>query len=182
MLGGIKRFFSYVGDVLIRDSIPVWLSLMLMVLGAGATYWLAPKINAQFEVQAARREFLVKNLENFSGDTKSLIDVVSKSVNESSQFKYNALVADLNPSIAKLQFAATQLLYIVPEHSNEIVAFQRTLDQMQDSLLAFKAGSNPAAVLNASKSLMKQSLQIYEVLLAKAGFGDRISRTAASVL
>ncbi|MDW9518090.1 hypothetical protein GOC53_19820 [Sinorhizobium medicae] len=176
MLGGIKRFFSYVGSVLMRDTIPVWLSLVLMVLGAGATYWLAPKINAQFEVQAARREFLVKNLESFSSDTKSLIDVVSKSVNESSQFKYNSLVADLNPSIAKLQFAATQLLYIVPEHSREIVAFQRMLDQMQDNLLSFKAGGDPTTLLNASKSLMMQSLQIYEVLLAKAGFGDHISR------
>lgn len=161
--------------VLTRDTIPVWLSLALMVLGALATYLLAPMINAQFEIQAARREFLVKNLENFSNDTKSLIDVVAKSVNETSQVRYNSMVSEINPSIAKLQFSATQLLYIVPEHSPAIVDFQKTLDSLQDSILSFRVGSQPQEILSNSKDLMVGSLVIYEALLQKAGFGDSIS-------
>lgn len=157
-----------------RDTIPVWLSLILMVLGAAATYWLAPKINAEFELQAARREFLVKNLENFSGDTKSLIDLVSKGVNETDRTRYQSIIAEVNPSVAKLQFAATQLLFVVPEQSEKIVAFQTTLDSLQDSFLSFKVGGNADGVLNGSKSLLKQSLQIYKSLLAKAGLGDDI--------
>lgn len=176
MMRGIKRLFCHIGNILIRDTIPVWLSLMLMFLGASATYWLAPKINAQFELQSARREFLVKNLENFSNDAKGLIDVISKGVNETNQVKYNSIISEINPSIAKLQFAATQLLYIVPENSAKIVAFQVTLDEMQDNLLSFKAGGDPTNILNGSKSLMKQSLQIYEALLTKAGLGDHIPR------
>ncbi|RWB66813.1 hypothetical protein [Mesorhizobium sp.] len=170
----MKRFFSSLGNVLVRDTIPVWLSLILMVLGAAATYWLAPKINAEFELQSARREFLVKNLENFSSDTRGLIDVISKGVNETDREKYQAIISDVNPSVAKLQFAATQLLYVVPEQSEEIVAFQMTLDKLQDSFLSFRIGGNATGILNDSKSLMKQSLQIYESLLAKAGLGDHI--------
>lgn len=180
MLNLGKRFLCLVRNILIRDTIPVWLSLILMILGAAATYWLAPKINAEFELQSARREFLVKNLENFSNDTKGLIDVISKSVNESDQLKYNLVITEINPSIAKLQFAATQLLYIVPENSSEIVSFQKTLDGLQDRLLEFKIGENANEILSDSKSLMKQSLQIYEALLAKAGLGKHIQQQSST--
>src|SRR4051794_14678980 len=116
-----KGWVSHIFGVLVSDSIPVWLSLTLMVLGALTTYWIAPLINQKFEIQAARREFLIKNLEEFSSSTKNLIDVVSKSVNEKSQFKYDVIVSEANPSIAKLQFSATQLVYIVPENHDQII-------------------------------------------------------------
>lgn len=172
----LRRLLTYIGNVLVKDTIPVWLSLLLMVAGAIATYWLAPKINAQFEVQAARREYLVRNLESFSGDTKSLIDVVAKSVNEKSRFKYDELVATINPSIAKLQFSGTQLLYVVPEQSANIVSFQKTLSKLQNEVLAFQPGSYPSSILDTSKLLLSQSLGLYEALLARAGLGDKISR------
>ncbi len=147
-----------------------------MVAGAIATYWLAPKINAQFEVQAARREYLVKNLESFSGDTKGLIDVVASAVNEKSRPKYGELIATINPSVAKLQFSGTQLLYVIPEQSANIVAFQKTLSELQNEILAFQPGNDAKSILDTSKSLLTQSLGIYEALLAKAGLGDIISR------
>lgn len=149
-----------------------------MVAGAVATYWLAPEINAQFEVQAARREYLVKNLESFSGDTKSLIDAVANTVNEKSSFRYGELVATVNPSVAKLQFSGTQLLYVVPEQSAKIVSFQKTLSKLQTEMLAFAPGNDPKSIMDTSKSLLTQSLEIYEALLAKAGLGDKISRPA----
>lgn len=174
MLGGTKRAAVHIGRVLVADAIPVWLSLILMLLGAAATYYIAPLINEQFEIQAARREFLIKNLDDFSTNTKSLLDVVSKGINEASQTKYDTLVSDANPSIAKLQFSATQLVYIVPQESKLIVEFQRTLVTMQDTLLAHKVGTGSSEILQQSKTLMKQSLLIYDALLRKAGFASSI--------
>jgi hypothetical protein len=147
-----------------------------MVAGALSAYLIAPLINQKFEIQAARREFLVKNLEEFSVDTKSLIDVVYKSVNETDQQKYNGLVSDLSPTVSKLQFSATQLLYVVPEDAQTITVFQKSLDDMQDSLIAHKVGSDTSPVLTQAKMLMRQSMNIYELLLSKAGLGKRISR------
>lgn len=174
MWSKIKQTFGHIFEVLVSDSIPVWLSLVLMLLGAVATYYIAPLINEQFEIQAARREFLVKNLEDFSSNTKDLIDVISKSVNENSQFKYDDLVSDANPSIAKLQFSATQLVYIVPENHKQIIEFQKTLDTLQNALLSHKAGTSSEGVLETSKQLMRQSLVIYDALLKKAGFSKRL--------
>jgi hypothetical protein len=172
MWGRTKRVVAHLGHVLLSDVIPVWLSLVLMILGAGAAYYIAPLINEQFEIQAARREFLIKNLEDFSSTTRSLIDVVSKGVNERSQFKYDALVAEANPSIAKLQFSATQLVYIVPQNHEQIIAFQKTLIAMQEQLISHSVGSSSSELLDTSKSLMKQSLLIYDALLRKAGFSS----------
>jgi len=162
---GLRNFLS----VLVSDTIPVWLSLVLMLCGAVATYYIAPLINEQFEMQTARREFLVKNLEEFSGNAKTLIDVVSKAVNEKSQFKFDSLVADANPSISKLQFSATQLMYIVPDNHENILEFQKTLDALQDKLVRHQAGSDSAPIMADAKNLMKQSLLIYDALLKKTG-------------
>jgi hypothetical protein len=169
----VKKNLKKIYNVLVADSIPVWLSLSLMLLGTVATYFIAPLINEKFELQSTRREFLVKNLEDFSANTKNLIDVISKGVNEKSQFRYDALVGEANPSIAKLQFSATQLVYIVPEKHQEIVEFQRTLVAMQDELLTHKVGNDTQGILVTSKQLMKQSLIIYDSLLRKAGFSIR---------
>lgn len=173
MLAKIKRAVSHIFGVLVSDSIPVWLSLILMFLGAIATYYVAPLINEQFEIQGARREFLVKNLEDFSSNTKNLLDVVSQGVNQGSQFKYDEVIAGANPSISKLQFSATQLVYIVPENHQQIIEFQKNLDELQNELLSHKAGTDTETILKLSKELMRKSLVIYDALLKKAGFSKR---------
>ncbi len=169
MWRSLKTSFRKFIDLLVSDTIPVWLTVLLMFFGAVATYYVAPIINEKFEMQAARREFLVKNLEDFSGNAKTLIDVVSKAVNEKSQFKFDALVADANPSISKLQFSATQLIYIVPDSHSNILEFQRTLDALQDKLVKHKTDSDASPIMVDAKNLMKQSLLIYDALLKKAG-------------
>jgi hypothetical protein len=67
---------------------------------------------------------------------------------------------------------------VVPEQSAKIVSFQKTLSELQTEMLAFEPGSDPKSILDTSKSLLTQSLEIYEALLAKAGLGDKISRSA----
>ncbi len=176
MWKGLKRLTCYFWSVLIKDSIPVWLSLCLMVVGAFATYYIAPLINQQFQIQEARREFLVKNLGEFSSDTKSLIDVVYKAINETDQQKFDTQISGISPTVSKLQFSATQLLYVVPDDAQAITLFQKNLDEMQDSLISHKVGSDPSLVLAQAKILMRQSLNIYEILLAKAGLGKKISK------
>jgi hypothetical protein len=175
MLYKFRQGLIYLRDTLARESIPVWLSLLLVVAGALGAYWIAPLINEKFEIQAARREFLVKNLEGFSADTKGLVDIIYKSINEKDPAKYKSAIGDAGPLISKLQFSATQLLYIVPDEFEAIVKFQKSLDSLQDVLIAHKAGNDSVEILSRAKLLMQQSLSIYEALLSRAGLGDRIS-------
>lgn len=172
----IKSFFSYIASVLIRDSVPVWMTLAIFVAGAFATYLIAPLINEKFEIQAARREFLVHSLNSFSSETKTVIDVVFESLNASNQILYDKSIHNLSPSISKLQFSSTQLLYVVPDQGETIVAFQRSLDELQDELIRYRIGSDAAPIVAKSKELTRRSLSIYESLLRKTGLHNAVDQ------
>jgi hypothetical protein len=172
----LRKLFRYLRDILAREAIPVWLSLVLMATGAALAYYIAPIINGKFEAQAAKREFIVKNLQEFSSDTKTLIDVVHKSLTQTSQSSYQDYVRSAAPTIAKLQFSSTQLFYIAPDDHDAILKFQKALDSLQDELIDHKVSDDGERIVEGAKTLMKQSLTIYEILLSKAGMGSRISR------
>lgn len=135
------------------------------------TYWVAPLINEKFEIQSAKREFLVKNLENFSSDTRKLIDTIFNSMSENRQDIYNLSVQAASPAFTKLQFSATQMAYIIPDQSSLIVDFQRKLDVLQDDLISYKVGTDNSKLVAQTKELTKSSLAIYDALLQKAGLG-----------
>ena len=46
---------------LIGDRTPMWFSLFVLLLGAGGTYFLAPRVNAQFEEQKIKSDFVIRN-------------------------------------------------------------------------------------------------------------------------
>ena len=172
----MKRFFSYVASVLVKDNVPVWMTLAIFIAGAFATYLIAPLINEKFEIQAARREFLVHSLNSFSAETKNVIDAVFESLDAPNQILYDKSVHNLSPSISKLQFSSTQLLYVVPDQGEMIVAFQRSLDELQDELIRHRVGSDAAPIVTKSKELTKRSLAIYESLLRKTGLHSAVDQ------
>lgn len=56
------------------DRTPMWFTLIVLLAGAAGTYFLAPQVNAQFEAQKLRTDFVVRNyndlrvkMEDFQG-------------------------------------------------------------------------------------------------------------------
>lgn len=167
----MRTFSRRLIKLLTQEHIPVWMTLCLFVLGTLVTYWVAPKINAQFEMQAARREFLVKSLQSFADETKRVVDIASEAISQKEQATYLQWLSEESPSIAKLQFSAAQLIYVIPEYGDKIVSFQKELDSLQDSLISFQAGRDPTPIIERAKSLTVDSLDIYDALLREAGLG-----------
>ncbi|HTV68217.1 MAG TPA: hypothetical protein VMF90_06735 [Rhizobiaceae bacterium] len=59
---------------LVADRTPMWFSVALLSLGALGTYYLAPVVNAQFEAQKIKSDFVIRNysdlrtkMEDFQG-------------------------------------------------------------------------------------------------------------------
>jgi hypothetical protein len=59
---------------LAADRTPMWFSIFLLLLGGMGTYFLAPRVNAQFEEQKIKSDFVIKNygdlrakMEDFQG-------------------------------------------------------------------------------------------------------------------
>ncbi|MBS9476080.1 hypothetical protein [Ancylobacter radicis] len=169
MMQRLRSSAAHLLAVLAGHSMPVWLSLVLVMGGAVATYYIAPLINAQFEIQVARREFLVANLTQFSVDTKELIESVGELINENDQNKREKILQNVNISLTKLQFSSAQIARIIPKESGLIVAFQRHLLKLQESLSIQDRNKQNLEIKDSVKNIVPQSIIIYDLMLDRAG-------------
>lgn len=63
-----------VREFLVADRTPMWFTLAALLFGATGTYYLAPSVNAQFEAQKIKSDFVIRNysdlrskMEDFQG-------------------------------------------------------------------------------------------------------------------
>lgn len=56
------------------DRTPMWFTLLALLAGAGGTYFVAPRVNAEFEAQKIKTDFVIRNfndlrqkMEDFQG-------------------------------------------------------------------------------------------------------------------
>ena len=47
--------------VLTGDRTPMWFTLLALIAGAGGTYFISPRVNAQFESQKIKTDFVIRN-------------------------------------------------------------------------------------------------------------------------
>jgi hypothetical protein len=174
----LKRVFSRVCEFLTTDKMPVWLSLLLVLGGALVSYYIAPVINEKFEMQAARREFLVKNLEQFSVDVKLLLDMVAKGVNSESKDDLQKVVMEVNPFISKIQFSVTQMSFLLPNDAPLLVKFQASLERLQADFEGYTFGADSAKIIVSVKETMVLSITVYRALLDRAGLSDESVKPA----
>jgi hypothetical protein len=169
----MKKFLAYILKViwnfLAEEKMPVWLSLVLVAIGGYSTYYIAPVINEKFEMQAARREFLVKNLDQFSGDVKSLFDLVASGLNSSTKYELEKVKIEVNPVVAKIQFSATQINFLIPRNAALVVKFQRSLNSLQDDMISHSFGQDSSEIRSDMREMTDLSMQVYRALLRRAG-------------
>lgn len=70
-----------VRSFLVADRAPMWFTLFALLFGAGGTYFVAPQVNAQFEVQKIKTDFVIRNyadLRTKMEDFQGLYAVVSQ--------------------------------------------------------------------------------------------------------
>lgn len=164
----MRNFFSYIGRILVRENIPVWLSLLLMIFGALSAYVIAPVINEKFQIQIAKREFLVSSMVNFADDTKSFIDGVGVFINEDSPTKEARIL--LLSKAANLNFSAVQLAFVIPEEKKLLLGFQTSLNEIQGIIAVSENRTDKEDIVKSLKILSEQSLNIYKTLAETAGF------------
>lgn len=70
--GGQRR--QAVRTFLVADRTPMWFTILALLAGAAGTYFLAPQVNARFEEQKIKTDFVIRNyndlrlkMEDFQG-------------------------------------------------------------------------------------------------------------------
>ena len=53
---------EHIKKALVAESVPVWLTVIFIILGSVGTYVFTPFINQHQEAQRIRTEFIIKNL------------------------------------------------------------------------------------------------------------------------
>jgi hypothetical protein len=84
------KIFSWAEGVLSllgHSEMPVWMTLLIAVSTGVATYLLAPAINAKFEVQKARSQYIMDNMKLLNADTAELFANIGKLDQEISDTK-----------------------------------------------------------------------------------------------
>lgn len=68
------RHREVVKAALMADRTPMWFTLLALLAGAGGTYFVAPRVNAEFEAQKIKTDFVIRNfndlrqkMEDFQG-------------------------------------------------------------------------------------------------------------------
>lgn len=164
-MSSLRSFWA----VICGNKIPVWMTLLLIILGAFGSYLVAPKLNEEFQLQVAKREFLVGSMKDFTVATTSFIDGVSKLVNEKSPS--DELKISLISKAVELNFFAVQLSYVIPEQQEMLLRFQEDVEQVQNSVALSKGGIQKDELVAQLKGVSVQSLLIYQALAQKAGLG-----------
>ncbi len=166
----IGRLLNYLYIVFFDVNIPVWLTLLLTILGAFCAYELAPRLNEKFEIQAARREFIVNNLKEFGTSSKLIIEKVHHIVTAPNGSLSKLDYLEVDGLIAKIQYDAVQLTYILPDKESEVVYYQNSLLKLKVEIENFYKTNNSTDVVAALKKAEENSLGLYAALLESVGF------------
>src|ERR1700753_1203143 len=64
--------------IVFDDKMPVWLTLVLTISAAVATYYVSPSINRQFQIDAAKSAHLTKTTEQLNSEIILLSEKVRR--------------------------------------------------------------------------------------------------------
>ena len=162
-----------VTSFLAGDRTPMWVTLLVLLAGATGTYYLAPQVNAQFEAQKLRTDFVLQNyndlrlkMEDFQGlySTVALKLVTGEPV-QAEVFRLQELVARVGAqNVALLPIftaeagpkAASEVNAAMNGMINVIFAHAGTVIETDDEVAAYQA-----EVMAATNALVVPLLELY---------------------
>jgi hypothetical protein len=166
----LRQFFGSVWVLLTKEHLPVWLTLALTISGATMAYLVAPVLNQKFEIQTARREFVVESLNEFGTNSKQIIDKVHEIIRSEKGDLNKQLAFDLDSQIAQIQYQAVELTYVLPEKAEQVVGYQRSLATLKAAVGVYYANKDTDQLVSALKDTSEKSLNLYAGLLETVGF------------
>ena len=92
-----RRRRAAIEGFLTGDRTPMWFTLVMLLVGAGGTYVLAPRVNAQFGEQKIRSDFVIRNY----GDLRAKMEDLYGTFTVATQKQ--AAGEDLRAEVTRLQ-------------------------------------------------------------------------------
>ncbi|MFD2205429.1 hypothetical protein ACFSKO_07400 [Kiloniella antarctica] len=127
---------------LFDKDMPVWLSLLLVIVGAGGTYLVIPHINFLLEQEKIRTAYIIDNLKNTNNETSLLYNNIRKFKNGiEGKENIDLIYSNLEDQITNLQWRAIEydVIFgdqnthgIVTKYKNDLTALSRELSKKRE--------------------------------------------------
>lgn len=169
----MMRFLRYLAVVCTQEKLPVWATVLGIILGALSTYFIIPKINENLERQKIRSEFVIRNLDDLNSRTRTLVSDVSElhgNVLRGGNVDASA-VQKVSSKIAEMQWKAIELAVIF-EGTPGMTAVQRyqtSLDGVRAALDELKTKSDLPRSQSAIEAFSQSTLAVIRELASLAG-------------
>ena len=160
----------YLVRVLASESMPVWMTLLIATIGVVGTYFAAPLINAEFQKQTARREFLVSTITNLDSQIQDVLDITSTVENGLTISARREITGSTGKRITAMQLSLTQLTFIIPEEKERIENLQIALNSLQRRVILTLDGDDINKLRESTQQVLSESLYLYDQLMAEVGF------------
>lgn len=171
------QFGHYLWGICLGEKLPVWATLLGIIIGAVATalgtYLIVPSINQNLERQKIRTDFVIRNLDDLNSRTRTLVSDVSNlhyTVLRSGTVD-DDVIQKLTSRIAEMQWKAIELAVIFEgsKGSQIVRAYQTSLDDVRTALLKLKSKSDLELSQQAIESFSRRSLDVIRELAGLGG-------------
>lgn len=137
-----KIFVIAVKETLTHHEQPLYVTVLFMFFTAGLTYWIAPKINDNFEKERRRSELVitqVRALNDETTDTLENLTALMQSPQYTGQIDLDAK-RQVAAQLTNLQWKAIELrtLPASPELYETLKAYQSTVTDLSQSVANFE--------------------------------------------
>lgn len=171
-----KSISRYIVDFCLADKLPVWATLLGIVIGAVVTaassFWIVPKINESLERQKIRTEFVIRNLDDLNARTRALVVDISElhsSILSTGNINASAIQKPMS-KIAEMQWKAIELAIIFEQKNGRIIKdYQKSLEDVRVALSGIKSKDQLPASQEAVEKLSASTLSVIRELASLGG-------------
>jgi hypothetical protein len=150
---------------------PVWLTIVGLVATAVTTYYIAPSLNSQFEVEKSRSQYIMENMKILSDDTSKLFSYVTElSHYQRESAEYQKIHIELNKIFTRLQWKANEYEILFSDKSGNIVihTYSTALHDLRLSIANNNTSEDNVMMLKHSKSLIIATKNVIALLSERA--------------
>ena len=173
MCNWLKIIFNWLNKIfpwLFKTDMPVWLSLLIIIVGALGTYFFVPYINVLSEQDKIRTAYILDNLKKMNGDTSELLNNIRK-------FKFtlqnggdvNTVHSSLENQITKLQWRVLEYDVIFGDKkTHDLINSYKTDLTTLSNELAKKKKANINQMYCHALNFIKSSHRILQLIAKRA--------------
>lgn len=172
-----RRPLSYFCQVCLGDKLPVWATLLGIVIGAvvtaTSTFWIVPRLNESLERQKIRTEFIIRNLDDINARTRALVSEISEL--HLTVLQNNVvdplMIKRILPKITEMQWKAIELgiIFEGADGAKVVQSYQSSLDNVRVALTNLKTKNDLVASQRAIEAFSSSTLDVVRQLANLGG-------------